>query len=338
VPSGNDLGTTNVSFANAFLGWLTKPASVETQKAYARDLEHFLRFVNIKPEELYRLLHVRSFDVAAWRDHLHHRGLAPASIGRKITVLRSLYAHLEIQGVAETNPAHPLRVALPPVSREGKTVGLSPEQCRSMLDAPTGLFKVRDRAILAMLAYTGCRVGELCRMRVGDVKMTSGHRVVDIRGKGGKERRVPLNREAVSRIDDWLDYAELAVKHANGREHVKIRDEPECALFPRVSSARGRCKDGFRRTSLSPRSIQLMVVEYALALGLKPETDITVHSFRVTALTTAREEGCDLVDIQDFAGHSDPNTTLTYIRNRDRLCKSPAYALCYGRAPLGTFE
>ena len=53
------------------------------------------------------------------------------------------------------------------------------------------------------------------------------------------------------------------------------------------------------------------------------------HSFRVTALTNARERGSDVIDLQDFAGHSDPRTTLTYIRNRDRLSKSPGYVIKY---------
>ena len=56
---------------------------------------------------------------------------------------------------------------------------------------------------------------------------------------------------------------------------------------------------------------------------------MTVHSLRVTALTTARERGSDIIDLQDFAGHADPRTTLTYIRSRDRLSKSPAYVLKY---------
>jgi integrase/recombinase XerD len=57
---------------------------------------------------------------------------------------------------------------------------------------------------------------------------------------------------------------------------------------------------------------------------------VTVHSLRVTALTTALERGADIIDLQDFAGHADPRTTLTYIsRSRDRLCKSPAYVLKY---------
>src|SRR5262249_46237123 len=62
-------------------------------------------------------------------------------------------------------------------------------------------------------------------------------------------------------------------------------------------------------------------------LGLDPS--VTVHSFRVTALTVARERGADIVGLQDFAGHADPRTTLTYIRNRDRLSDSPAYLLKY---------
>jgi integrase/recombinase XerD len=56
---------------------------------------------------------------------------------------------------------------------------------------------------------------------------------------------------------------------------------------------------------------------------------VTVHSFWVTALTTARERGSDIIDLQDFAGQSDPRTTLTYIRSRDRLSNSPANVLKY---------
>jgi integrase/recombinase XerD len=70
-----------------------------------------------------------------------------------------------------------------------------------------------------------------------------------------------------------------------------------------------------------------LVKRYARAAGL--DQAVSVHSLRVTALTTARERGADIVDLQDFAGHADPRTTLTYIRNRDRLSKSPAYVLRY---------
>ena len=68
-------------------------------------------------------------------------------------------------------------------------------------------------------------------------------------------------------------------------------------------------------------------VVLVLDLGFDPH--VSVHSLRVTALKTARERGSDIIDLQDFAGHADPRTTLTYIRTRDRLSKSPAYVLRY---------
>ena len=308
----------------ALLAWLTKSASSATQKAYARDIALFMRFAGIETNQLNRLTQIRPFTVAAWRDHLRDRGLAATTIGRKITVLRSLFTYLQVHGEVANNPAHPHLVATPPVPRDGKTVGLSPEECRWMLDAPDSEthFGIRDRAMFAVLAYTGCRVGELCRLRVGDIKMTLGHKIVEIRGKGGKERRVPLNREASKRLDAWL-------------QSSKLGERPEAALFPPARSARGQGKDGFQSSrQLSPRSVQLLVARYVRALGL--DSAVTVHSFRVTALTTARERGCDLVDIQTFAGHSDPKTTLSYIRNRDRLDKSPAYVLTYGNPEITT--
>ena len=162
--------------------------------------------------------------------------------------------------------------------------------------------------MLAALAYTGCRVGELCRLRVEDLKSSSAHRVLEVRGKGGKERRVPLHPEAVERVEAWLDAAGL-------------RDARE-PLFRPCRAALGDGRTGFRDGPLSRRAVQLLVGRYVSRLKFDP--NVTVHSFRVTALTTARERGADIVDLQDFAGHADPRTTLAYIRNRDRLCRSPA--------------
>jgi integrase/recombinase XerD len=173
---------------------------------------------------------------------------------------------------------------------------------------------VRDRAILAILAYSGCRVGELCRLCVGDYKISSGHRLLEVRGKGGKERRVPLHPEAIERLEQWLDQA-------------KLRDESTGPLFRPLQTARGGGAKGFMPRPITRRAVQYLVERYVRKSGLDPA--VTVHSFRVTALTIARERGSDIIDLQDFAGHADPRTTLTYIRNRDRLSKSPAYVLKY---------
>jgi integrase/recombinase XerD len=151
-------------------------------------------------------------------------------------------------------------------------------------------------------------------LKVKDYREHLGHKILEVQGKGGKERRIPLHAEAFECIEQWLDEA-------------AIRDDPTGPLFRGTLTARGKGRDGFKQGHLSRRAIQALVKSYVRMLGL--DSAVTVHSFRVTALTTARERGADIIDIQDFAGHSDPRTTLAYIRSRDRLSKSPAYVLRY---------
>jgi integrase/recombinase XerD len=248
-----------------------------------------------------------------------HRRRA-VTIRRKLTALRSLFSYLQTYGYSGANPAHGKFVKAPAVPRDGKTVALSPHDCRRLLEAPEGKPELatpvdcRDRAMLAVLAYSGCRVGELVRLRVRDFKTSGEHRILSVTGKGGKERTTPLHLEAVERLSAWL-----AVPG--------IKDDPAGPLFPAARSPRGQGRDGFAAKAMTTRTVEKLIGRYVAALGLDPA--VTVHSLRVTALTTARERGSDIIDLQDFAGHADPRTTLTYIRSRDRLSKSPAYVLKY---------
>lgn len=302
--------------AEACRAWLTRSPSLDTRQNYARDLHQFLTFLRVPANRPEALASVRPHHVAAWRDFLRERGLANSSIRRKMTALRSLFSYLKTYGYMGANPAHSDFVDAPAVPRDGKTVGLSPRECRQLMDAPDPMTPVgiRDRAILALLAYSACRVGELSRLRVGDFKTSGGHKVLELQGKGGKERRVPLHPEAIDRLEAWLEMA-------------GIRDGGMSPLFRAALTARGEGRDGFRATPLTRRAVQFLVKRYAREVGLDPA--VTVHSFRVTALTTAREQGVDIIDLQDYAGHADPRTTLSYIRSRDRLTKSPAYVLRY---------
>ena len=300
-------------FAEAYRSWLMKSPSCDTRRNYACDVGQFMQFVGSLPDHLENLAFVRPHDVAAWRDSLQQRGLTNSSVRRKLTALRSLFSYLQVYGHRGANPAHSDFVEAPPAPRDGKTVGLSPKDCRRLLDAPCleTPAGVRDHALLAVLAYTGCRVGELCRLRIRDYKTTGTHRILEVQGKGGKERRAPLPVEAVERLDAWL----------------VVLAASEGPLFRPTLTARGRGHDGFRPQPMSRRAVEYLMERYVRLLGFDPS--VTVHSMRVTAITTARERGCDLIDLQDWAGHSDPRTTLAYIRNRDRLSRSPAYALNY---------
>jgi integrase/recombinase XerD len=296
--------------------------SPHTRRAYASDLDQFLAHAGVEAGAWEQLAAIRPEHVAAWRDALTDSGQTNSSIRRKLTALRSLFSYLKTYGYTGANPADSDFVAAPAVPRDGKTVGLSPHDCRCLLEAPriesvnrqiipVG---IRDQAMLAVLAYSACRVGELVKLRVRDFRTNGEHRVLNITGKGNKERTTPLHLEAVEKLATWLALP-------------GIGDNPAAPLFRPQKSVRGAGRDGFHPKPMTTRAVEKLISRYVTALKL--DANVTVHSLRVTALTTARERGSDIIDLQDFAGHADPRTTLTYIRSRDRLSKSPAYVLKY---------
>jgi integrase len=97
-------------------------------------------------------------------------------------------------------------------------------------------------------------------------------------GKGGKERATPLHLEAVERLAAWL-------------AHHGVKNDPAVPLFPAARTSRGLGRDGFRELPMTTRAVEKLIGRYVCALGLDP--NVTVHSLRVTALTTARERGAD---------------------------------------------
>jgi len=311
----------------AVKAWMLRTPSPHTRRAYQSDLDQFLSFAGIPAGAWEQLAAVRPEDVSDWRDALAADEQTNSTIRRKLTALRSLFSYLKTYGYTGANPAHSDFVSAPKVHRDGKTVGLSPHDCRRLLEAPEvenltiknedkRLLPVgiRDRALLAVLAYSGCRVGELVKLKVRDFRTNGEHRVLNVTGKGNKERTTPLHPEAVEKLAAWLGVP-------------GIRDDAAAPHFRPQRSARNHGRDGFRPKPMTTRAVEKLITRDVEALGL--DANVTVHSLRVTALTTARERGSDIIDLQDFAGHADPRTTLTYIRSRDRLSKSPAYVLKY---------
>lgn len=299
--------------AQVVADWLKKSMSPHTRRAYRADLEAFLRFHGRDPVELEWLVAVIPDHVAAWRDAMTAASHRDRSIARRMTALRSLFSYLHTYGYQGANPAHPKFVRTPSVPRDGKTVGIAPRDCRKLLDAPDPKTPVgvRDRAIFALLAYTACRVGELVTMNVESVKTDGEHRIVEIQGKGRKERKGVIPIEARERLADWIRVANIT----------------KGPLFRPSKSPRGQGRDGFQESRLTVSRIEKLLKHYVTKLGLDP--NITVHSFRVTATTRARELGVDILDLQEYLGHEDPRTTRSYIRDAEKLHRNPAYVLRY---------
>ena len=121
--------------AEACQSWLARSPSRDTRSNYERDVRQFLTFAGVRDDQPEALAQVRPHQVAAWRDHLRQQKRTNSSIRRKMTVLRSLFSYLQTYGYVGVNPAHSDFVAAPAVPRDGKTVGLSPADCRRLLEA-----------------------------------------------------------------------------------------------------------------------------------------------------------------------------------------------------------
>ena len=267
-----------------------KGLASNTIQSYARDLRSFLGFLKreklvwpaTREEDLVRFIHAES-----------RAGLSARSMARRISALRSFFRFLVLSGFLKKNPASQLTspstwLSLPKV--------LTVKEVEALLDAtdatkPQGL---RDRAMLEVLYGSGLRVSELASIKPPDLNLDDGFLVC--RGKGGKERIVPVGRAACGFVARYL-------------REVRPRFEagPSPFLF---LTRRGR---GFTRQGLWK-----LLKGYARKAGLSAK--ISPHILRHSFATHLLERGADLRSVQLMLGHSQITTTQIYTHvSRERL-------------------
>jgi integrase/recombinase XerD len=279
----------------ATAAWLASRKSPHTQRAYFRELAHYLTWceqTGLDPRAAQR------GDVDAYAGRCAH--LAPSSLARRLSTLSSWYRYLISNGVTATNPVQ--AVDRPEVSRDSSpTVGLSgPEVTQFMraARADRGRQARRNAALLGLLAELGLRVGEAIALDLADFRHNRGHRTVRVKGKGGKHRELPIPAPLGRDLDAHLD----------GRTDG-----------PAFVTATGRRVD-------QPAVFRL-VRRIGVAAGLPVASLLSPHSLRHTVATAALDAGAPLRDVQDMLGHADPRTTRRYDRSRGSLDRSPAYLI-----------
>lgn len=306
--------------AREFQGLAQMPASVEwfanldnplTRRAYQNDLQDFCGFLGIATPEDFR--QVTRAHVIAWRGQLEQRGLAGATIRRKLSALASLFDHLlENNAVAGGNPVH--GVKRPRIdSHEGKTPALGDHQAKALLDAPDPgtLLGLRDRALLAVLLYHGLRREEAAGLQVTDLQDRRGIRHLRILGKGNKVRYVPLHPVAAERLHAY-------------RDALTPGESPMAG--PLFHTIRGPKRAG--TGGLSGRGIHDVVTRYARAAGIRVQ-GLGVHGLRATAATNALEHEADIAKVQQWLGHANISTTRLYDRRQNRPEDSPTFRVKY---------
>jgi integrase/recombinase XerD len=189
---------------------------------------------------------------------------------------------------------------------EGKTPEITIEQARTLqASIDTGhVVGLRDRAIIATLAYTVCRAGAVAKLRLGDFQDEGQQYVLRFQEKGGKSREIPVRHALEGFI---LAYVEAA----------GIGGEAKDAPLFRMSN--GRTKK-LSPTAMTSKRICELVKRRLKDAGLPWR--LSPHSFRVTGITDLLGQGIPLEDVQYLAGHAEPRTTGLYDRRQKKVTRN----------------
>jgi integrase/recombinase XerC len=224
--------------------------------------------------------------------YLDEQSYSAATVARKIATLRSFYKWAERRGFAATNPMTLIRT---PRQNKRLPKAITVEQVEQLLAAPgdADVLGRRDRAMLETLYSTGLRVSELVDLNVGDLDLSG--EALRVRGKGKKERIVPLGTHAMLAITRYLDLARQDSRYASTAGH----NGPQAPLFLN--------KHGQR---LSSRSVRRKLDKYLRSVGLDPT--ISPHTLRHSFATHLLDNGADLRSVQELLGHQSLSTTQVY--------------------------
>mgnify|MGYP005810985363 CR=1 FL=1 len=236
-------------------------------------------------------------------------GSGPATLGRKLSAIRSLYRFLVREGLSPSNPAR--GVASPKRPRKLPEV-LPEEEVAALVEAPegAGALALRDRAFLELLYASGLRVSELTSLSLDDVDLAAG--TLRVTGKRRKERVVPFGRPAREALRRWLD---------GGR--------PRLAAGPDHASAARALFLNYRGGRLSQRSVARRIDRAVLASGLSRR--VHPHVLRHCFATHLLGNGADLRAIQELLGHASLSTTQRYT-HVDWRRLAAVYDSCHPRA------
>lgn len=270
-----------------YLAELTRRgASPHTVRNYCSDLEQFATYFEPPGEPAPELGALDVPLLREWLGSLYDQKLTTVTVRRKLAAVRALYKFLMEEGTIPSNPAKRLRTPkikqrIPEVMSEEKTNRLIDVVEEGVLiEKPS---RERDLAFLELLYGCGIRVSELVGINLEDLDLRSGW--LRVRGKGNKEREVPVGKRALASLERYL-----TVRSAAARER---------ALF--LNSRAGR---------LSDRQVRRLVKMYALvATG---DSTVHPHSFRHAYATHLLTDGADLRAIQELLGHVRLSTTQKY--------------------------
>ena len=260
---------------------IERQLSPHTASAYQRDLAALVDYCTAQGLTAWSSLdaqHVRSFAAQC-----HRRGLAPRSIQRRLSAVRSLCRFLVREGEMAHEPAADVQA---PKARKRLPTTLDADTMARLLEFRSDdRLGVRDKAIMELFYSSGLRLAELLGLDLADLDLRD--RTVRVTGKGRKARIVPVGRQAVAALVRWLP------------ERTAVAAVDETAVFVGVSGRR-----------LGPRIVQRRIANWARLQGL-PE-HVHPHMFRHSFASHLLESSGNLRAVQELLGHANISTTQVY--------------------------
>ena len=270
---------------------LERHASRETVRNYVSDLRQFQMFMRTEYPGAQALdpATVQTESIRAYLHWLDRKREKSTSMARKLACLRSFYRYLQREGKVSLNPAESVRT---PKQPKHLPRVLTKDDAAALMEFPADQEggALRDRALLETLYSTGARVSELVGMNLEDIRASEG--LVHLRGKGRKERIVPIGDVALQAIDAYMGQ----------RLGMDSRD----LTTKGISSAVFQNSRGGRLTT---RSVARIVALYSNRLA---GGSVSPHTLRHSFATHLLDEGADLRSIQEMLGHASLNTTQKY--------------------------
>lgn len=295
-------------FVNEFL---VQFLSEDTKTAYIKDLKFFFDFLRSGNVAISHPSEIQSFHFQLYRDHLLERGLASATINRRLVCVRSFMKWAVASRLITHNPLDTIK--LPKVQTETPTVAFDDDEVVRMINAPD--LKTHKgtthRLIMVMLFTLGLRRSELVGIQIHQIVEDRDHKVLRIHGKGDKVRLIPLSE---------LVWEEIQAYRAHLTDN-DVRLLPEDYLLQTdIKVKNTKPMDG--------STIYRVIEKYARALGINKA--VSPHSCRATAISHLLDTRLTpLRDVATFAGHSNISTTERYDKRRKNLEKSAAYMVDY---------
>jgi len=287
------------NYINSFLSYMKteKIASPSTIYGYRKEVGKFIDYLTLE-----NIIDINLISTSTIRQYFYYakesRGLCQSSISKIIATIKSFFNYLEEEEIILKNPARKIKVPkkiyrIPSVMSKYevdliiKSVDFAPLRCRKN--------NVRDKLVLSLLYYTGIRKSELLNLNWTDINLSKSTIIIR-RGKGGKDRLIPLHKEVTRLLDLYLD------------KRLPLKTE---AL---IIGEQGR--------RLCNSSFVYLLKMYLILSGLKKK-GYSAHSFRHSFATHLVEAGVDLFKVQKLLGHASLDTTKIYINfNSSQMAKA----------------